>query len=251
MATKRESGASRIADMPVPHHAVFRLASRRAPLALLGTATVLLAMPRVNARQAGVAVECRIQGRITGEALPLPGVAIVLHAGEAVVAATSTDVDGTYRVPAAPGAYRLSIELTGFTPVRREISVDAGACAQTLDVQLTLLARRPRTGASASATRARTASEQPPRFETLALQEQSAGALAAAAPPDRDAEEAAARQLLPPGFSNEAQAQTLSFSGNTANVDRGMLGERLDALGRGEFDPASGELPPGFGTGPA
>jgi hypothetical protein len=70
---------------------------------------------------------------------------------------------------------------------------------------------------------------------------------------EREAEESAARQLLPPGFSNESPSQAVTFTGNAASLDRGMLGERFEAMGRGEFDPVSDELPPGFGVpgGPA
>ncbi len=33
------------------------------------------------------------------------------------------------------------------------------------------------------------------------------------------------------------------------SLDRGMLNDRLDAIGRGEFDPATGEFAQGFGPG--
>jgi hypothetical protein len=36
-----------------------------------------------------------------------------------------------------------------------------------------------------------------------------------------------------------------------ASMDRGMMADRLDAIGRGEFDPATGEFAQGFGPGAA
>ena len=59
-------------------------------------------------------------------------------------------------------------------------------------------------------------------------------------PPDRETTEAA-RLLLPPGFSTEGPTEAVAISGNMASIDRGMLNERLEAIGRGEFDPVTGD----------
>ena len=44
---------------------------------------------------------CAIAGAVRSGATPLPGVALTLRSGDAVVAATSTDIDGTYRIRVA------------------------------------------------------------------------------------------------------------------------------------------------------
>lgn len=179
--------------------------------------------------------------------MPLPGVSVVVQAGPEVKAATSTDPDGTYRLALPPGTYEISAELTGFVPVRKPVTIAAGACAQSMDFILSLA---PRTRAAA-ATGAAAAGAQPAppggqRFATLTVQAQSAAVVAAEEDP-----EAAARLLLPPGFSTEGPTQAVAVNGSMASLDRGMLNDRMDAIGRGEFDPAAGDAGQAFGPGGA
>lgn len=205
---------------------------------------IVLAMPPLGAFQPASAGTCQVRGTVTSGAVPLPGVSLVFASGDTVAVATSTETDGRYQAIARPGTYHLSATLAGFVAVERDVTIDAATCDQTLHFELLLLPRTPRPAATANG-RGRAASG--PAFETIAPQPQAAGALVSDTAADREAEESAARQLLPPGFSNEAPGQAVTFAGNTASINRGMLGDRFDALGRGEFDPTSGELPPGFG----
>ena len=220
---------------------------------------------------------CRISGRATSGGTALPGVSMVVRSGDAVKTATSSDTDGTYRLSLPPGAYRVTAELTGFETVARELTVGAAAavepalsertdqasrrapCDQTVDFLLSLAPRVPR---AATATPA-PGTPQPPssgrgaqpaagvaapgaqRFETLTVQTQAA---AAAGIESNDAPDEA-RLLLPPGFSSEGPTQALAINGNMASIDRGMLNDRLEAIGRGEFNPATGEFGQGFGPG--
>ena len=83
-------------------------------------------------------------------------------------------------------------------------------------------------------------------FQTLGVEQQadSATAAAQASTPENDA--AAVQALLPPGFSPDTSGgDAIAITGNNASLDRGMMQDRFDAIGRGEFDPASGE----FGAG--
>jgi hypothetical protein len=58
---------------------------------------------------AQAAPRCRLEGRATSGIVPLPGVSIVVHVGDALKAATSTDVDGRYTVIVTPdAAYHVS-----------------------------------------------------------------------------------------------------------------------------------------------
>jgi trimeric autotransporter adhesin len=222
-------------------------------LLFLAAFLVFAAMPPLAARQSVPAGMCRLEGKAASNSIPLPGVAILIKTGTEATAATSTEADGKYLVAVKPGTYHVVVELTGFTTVERDVTVGGERCGQTVDFELSLAPRvardaAPRPPAQAAVATPQGRGTQPAqRFETLAVQQQSAGTLVAEATPDREAEEAAARQLLPPGFSNDGPAQAVAFSGNMASVDRGMMGERLAALGRGEFDPITGELPPGFG----
>jgi len=193
---------------------------------------------------------CRVSGRATSGGRALPGVALVVKSGDRIVAATSTEIDGTYRVSLPPNAtYQLGAELTAFAPVAREITIGPLPCADTTaDLTFTLASRVPGAARSAGAPTpapvttpapgaagrgtaagpgAATGSGQQ-RFEALAVQ---TGATAAAAlevnPPEREAQEAATRLLLPPGFSMEGPTEAVAMNGNMASVDRGMLNDRL------------------------
>src|SRR4029453_8904496 len=84
------------------------------------------------------------------------------------------------------------------------------------------------------------------RFETLTVQTQAA---AAAGVDTADNGAAGARLLLPPGFSTEGPTEAVAINGNMASLDRGMMNERLEAIGRGEFNPVTGEFGQGFGPG--
>jgi hypothetical protein len=218
-------------------------------LALGVTAGVLL-MPALDARQALPSGMCRVDGKITSGGTPLPGVSLTFRVGDTAAAATSSEADGRYQAVVKPGAYHLTVTFSGFAPVERDLTVVGDACGQTIDLQLTLLPRTARTAAlgprPAPAAGGRGAAGSQP-FEAIAVQQQAAGALVTETASEREAEEAAARQLLPPGFSNESPSQAVTFTGNAASLDRGMLGERFEAMGRGEFDPATGDLPAGFG----
>ena len=85
------------------------------------------------------------------------------------------------------------------------------------------------------------------RFQTLDVQEAVSGNAAAdAAAPDP----AEVSRFLPAGFSlQNAQSEAVAINGNTDafSVDRGAMNDRMTAIGRGEFDPATGQFAAGFG----
>jgi len=209
---------------------------------------------------------CRISGRALSGAAPLPGVSVLVKSAGAVKTATSTDPDGTYRVALAFGTYDLAAELTGFTTVSRSITVAGTACDQKVDFQLSLAPRAPIAAAQPGAAPTPPASGAgrgtPPalgatatptangargqRFETLTVQTQEA---AAAGVETTETSDPAARLLLPPGFSTEGPTEAVAINGNMASLDRGMMADRLDAIGRGEFNPVTGEFAQGFGPG--
>src|SRR5215467_2347601 len=86
---------------------------------------------------------CRVEGRVTSGRDPLPGVSIVVHAGDVLKAATSTDLDGRYTILFAPNAsYKLTADLTAFAPIDRTITLGAPPCDTTADFQLSLRSRR-------------------------------------------------------------------------------------------------------------
>src|SRR6185295_5500318 len=117
---------------------IVRVAIASSAVAMLGAAIGAQSPPR-----------CRIEGRITSRGIPLPGVSIVVHIGDAQTAATSTGVDGRYSLTIAAGASsRLSATFTAFVSAERELTLDGPACDQTADLELAL---EPRTVARAPA----------------------------------------------------------------------------------------------------
>ena len=225
-------------------------------------------MGAVDAWQQTAPGSCRISGRVLSGSTPLPGVSIVAGTTDAVKAATSSDPDGTYRLPLIAGSYTLTAELMGFSPVSQPLNVGAAPCNQSIDLHLTLAPRvqpvptaantaargaaAPGTPATAEAgQRGRGAqpaagSAQAQRFATLNVQTQAAAAAGTETVENGDA---VARLLLPPGFSTEGPTEAVAINGNMASLDRGMMNDRLDAIGRGEFNPATGEFAQGFGPG--
>ena len=87
----------------------------------------------VGAQQGG-SPSCRISGRVTSSAAALPGVSIVALSGDVVAAATSTEIDGTYQLAIAPGAYRLKAELTGFKSAEQSVTFGGEPCVQSVNL---------------------------------------------------------------------------------------------------------------------
>jgi hypothetical protein len=140
----------------------------------------------------------------------------------------------------------------------RELTLSAIPCDTTLDFTLALAPRErpavqaesPQPGAGGGTNRTQPAAggASTGRFTQLAVTSDPAGASAAAdlTPPDQTAELA---RLLPPGFSVQgasADAVSISVRGDAISVDRSILTDRMNAIGRGEFDPATGQFAAGF-----
>jgi trimeric autotransporter adhesin len=226
------------------------------------------ALPRAQT-QSG----CAIAGAVVSGRTALPGVVVSLTDADArVVDATASGADGLYSLKApGPGRYKLTAEFAAFAPVTRDLELDASSCEQRVELTMTLASRAPRTAASPAgaivdpATAATTAASggrgargggraQP--FQSLELRpENSAGS-----EDNESGADDAAGQVLPPGFSPETSAESVTTIGASrpANVfagpNSGDLAERLadtfgsgDAFGQRPFDGAGGG--PGSGRG--
>jgi hypothetical protein len=202
----------------------------------------------------GAANACRITGRVVSGATPLPGVAIAAAREGVPALATSTGLDGRYTLAVPAGQYTLTAVLTGFDRVERSIDVSQ-ECPPMPDLQLAVTgpavtAPAPARGrgaggvAGAAGGRGRGAGA---RFEALAIERQTSADPAGSPEADADEGQAAQQLALPPGFAAEA-TDAVAITGDTASVDRGQLGDRLDALARGEFVPPPGDLA-GLGSG--
>jgi len=216
------------------------------------------------AAQTAPADRCRVDGRVTSGGVPLPGVSIGIRSGDDTRALTSSDVDGRYAIAFSPDqTYRLVLDFTGFTRVERAVTVGAPPCNESVDFQLALAPGNATPTAEAPARRQgplperRTASagaasptaRGAQRFQTLNVQgDANALSVADAAPAD-DREIAA---LVPPGFgieSAQADAIAINGSGGATSLNRGFMNERLQAIDRGQLDPATGQLAQGAGFG--
>ena len=205
-------------------------------------------------RQAGAPQDPAAQGaapeapQAPTVSVPIPGATIVVQQGARLVLATSADATGRYSILFTPGqTFHVSVEMTGFAKHERELTLAALPCDTTLDVALQLVPRD-QAAVAATPTGGATSAAATGRFTQLTVTTDAVGTAAMeASPVDQSAELA---RLLPPGFTLQgASAQAVSVnSGNDAiNVDRGVLNARMDAIGRGELDPATGEFAAGFG----
>src|SRR3990172_10624716 len=212
--------------------AVAAMAARRVwtRVAPAGLVLAALAHHPLGARQAEREPLCRVRGRVTHGDTALPGVALVAHARDLVAVATSTDVDGTYRLSLRAGEYRVTAELTGFDRAERRLSLGEGGCDEVVDLQLALQARTTsavpassrRGGQFGRGGREGLAGQAPAaagdRFERLVVQSpEGAAAGLETSPPDGDSIDAAARLLLPPGFSIDAPTDAVAVGGAMAS----------------------------------
>src|SRR6188472_3633173 len=105
-------------------------------LVLLGGG-VLLALPGQTSRPG-----CVITGRVLSSGTALPGVSVTATREGQVVAATSTDTNGAYRLRIHEGEFVVSAELAAFARFEQTLTVSADSCEVPLDVQLALASRQ-------------------------------------------------------------------------------------------------------------
>ncbi|MEO6223581.1 MAG: hypothetical protein ABIP90_10030, partial [Vicinamibacterales bacterium] len=177
-----------------------------APLAALTLAMMWPTTSPLKAQQAPAL--CVVTGKVVSGTTPLPGVSVTAMAGERLVAAASTGVDGSYKMTVAPGVeYRVAAEMTAFARGEQKTTSAPAPCDHKLDFALVLASRAPNASASVAPVPVPTApapaAPAGQRFSTVNVQASAAAAAALeVAPPDRQSEQAA-MTLLPPGFSRE------------------------------------------------
>jgi hypothetical protein len=251
------------------------------PRAVFCGACLLLAAAWPALPLAQTPSSCTIGGVIVSGRTPLPGVVVsIVDADAHAVDATASGTDGIYslKVPGA-GRYTLKAELVAFAPISRSVELSAASCQQRVDLSMTLASRVPQaatvaaaapgapaapvTPASAAAPTARVnggrgvgaggrgqANGRGQPFQSLALLADEAGA-ARADDTAGGATDAAAQVLLPPGFSPDTSAESVTAIGTSQPNDiffgpnGGDLADRLaNAFGGGE---AFGQGPGGSG----
>jgi hypothetical protein len=184
-------------------------------------------------------------------ALPVSGASILVHQGTRLVVATAADADGRFSILFTPGqTFTVTAEMAAFQSQQKELTLGALPCDSKLDFDLPLVPRdRAAADTTAAGASGSTGGATAPtgRFTQLTVRSDPAGAATLdVTPPDQSAELA---RLLPPGFtlqSASADAVSVTARGDAINVDRGILNDRMSAIGRGEFDPATGQFAAGF-----
>lgn len=225
---------------------------------------------------------CSVAGTIASGRTPLPGVVVsIVTDDEQPVDVTSTGSDGTYGLRlAGPGQYKLKAALVAFADVLRNLTVDQASCQQRLDLSMTLASRAPAppaavpgaapaaprrgaVGAASGVARAQGAQprsgrgQQPQQpFQPLDLLADQAGAnrgddVSGAAG------DSTAQALLPPGFSPDTSAESVTSIGSSqatadAFLGPGGFGDRLNGFPDGFGGPgaaADGQFGAGRGEG--
>src|SRR5687767_12536097 len=216
-----------------PRRSSFMLPKRSfaAALASLTIALVWPSTPSLDARQAPPA--CVVTGKVVSGTTSLPGVSVTVLAGDKLIAAGSTAVDGSYKITVPPGAeYRIVVEMTAFARGEQAMTFTQAPCDQKVDFSVVLASRVPNAATAAAPTAAPPAAATTPagqRFSALNVQSSATAAAALeVTPPDRQTE-LAAMALLPPGFSREASTEAVAVNGQMASIDRGMMGDRMGA----------------------
>jgi len=209
---------------------------------------------------------CSVGGTIASTRTPLPGVVIsVLDADSHAVDVSASGVDGAYalKIP-GPGRYTLKAEFVAFAPLVRDLTVDEASCQQRVDLTMTLASRAPVVAAPAAGAPAAPAASGAPgatptpapaaranggrgaggggrgqaggrgqQFQSLALLADDSAAPASDA---NGVDEAAAQVLLPPGFSPDTSAESVTAIGTAQPNDvffgpnGGELTPDLDAM---------------------
>jgi len=191
---------------------------------------------------AQVTTTCGLTGIVSAGRMALPGVVVSLtQTGESadVVDVSSSSLDGTFTLKAAPGGYKLRAEMTGFAPVLRDLVIEEGCRAQPgaqpISVQMTLASRSDRSATGGSPA---PASGSP--AQTGLRARSTAGASAPANGGDRSAAGARAARAR-----SQSSGTPSSFRSLELLADQN--GARPDEAG-GDSSAAQLLLPPGFST---
>lgn len=86
-----------------------------------------------------------IQGIVKAAGVPLPGVAVTAVSSDGKKYATSTDINGAFRMDVPPGAYEVRTELMGFATVTKQVTATPADAmvAQQLQFATDLASRMP------------------------------------------------------------------------------------------------------------
>ena len=191
---------------------------------------------------------CSISGVVSAQRTPLPGVVVSLTGAEGKsIDVSSSGPDGSFSLKAPAGQYKLAGQLTAFARVERDVTIDAARCAQRVDVTMTLASRAtasipaPAAGPVGRGGIARGRGQAPQQFQSLELLADQAGL--ARADDSASSTDAASQVLLPPGFSAETSAESVTAVGTASQAQTFFGGPN----GPGDFAQRFGDAFGGAG----
>ena len=191
---------------------------------------------------------CHVAGHLVSGLLPLPGVAITALAGEKISAITSSDAEGGYSVPLAPGTYTIKFALTGFVGVDKTFTLSAPPCDVEANLTFTLAPPGSVIAAQPPAqTTAPTASSPTTANPAAAGNARGGGATTGAGAAGANAN-ANPNANIAGGRGGRGQAGPQRFQSLTVQQSAGGGDDTVDVTpptGRND-DPAARLLPPGF-----
>ncbi len=204
--------------------------SPAAPAAAPAPAAQAAPAPAPAAADSGAALPAStgtstIQGVIKASGVPLPGVAITATSADGKKYATTTDVNGSFRMDVPPGTYELRSELMGFATTTQQVTATDpnAAVAQLLQLSTDLASRAPaEPGTAAVATATPT-----PAAGAGAKPSATTGAAAAGAGTSTTAQNGAAVARRPGGYGGGRRTVTNNGRGTTSldvqGNDQGLL----------------------------
>ena len=171
-----------------------------------------------------------MSGTIVSARTPLPGVVVsILDGRQRAIDVTASAVDGSFalEVPGA-GQYEVKAEFSAFAPISRSVTIDAANCRPRVDFAMTLASRAAPAeranggdlrGSQSAAPAARPLGARAAAFQNLSLRADAEAQTGS----DDTAGGGDAALLLPPGFSPESSAESVTAIG-TANANDSVFG---------------------------
>ncbi len=195
-----------------------------------------------------------INGAVKSGGQPLPGVTVsAANTLTGQKAATSTDVDGSYKLHvAANGRYVVRAQFTAFAPATQEVLINAAHPVAKIDFDLVLASRAKRPG------------EEAPEQAALATQLRRGFQSLGVAQSENGGEAGGAEQLVPqgmpvPGLAPDAATESVAVAGNANPNDfasmssdeiRQRIQEYREQQGASEMRGPGGPGGPGGRGGP-
>lgn len=226
---------------PYFHFRLHKISTPLRPVVAVIAVSVLCISPLALA-QAPTAFS--VHGFVRSGDTPLPGVTVTITrklSGDKFT--TTTDLDGSYSVSLPQeGDYTLQVQMAGFAPVEKTLSVNPAAPASSVDVPMTLLSRVQQQPEPVPSERRAAYGQGGQRFQNLSVMQ---------AENNGDSSNSLTLPGMPvPGIDPNSATESVAVSGNSENPSfAGMSGDEMQQRMQ-EFRDQQGAFRGGPGGGP-